>query len=267
MRPVLVAAVLATVPAAGPVPAQEEPAAPNPFELTIASAEFVAGLESLSFRWFLSYDEVVGGREKLTYIQSGMNEMVRDVGFATHTERDDTYRNYYFDGKTFTVASPNENFYASTAFAGSFEALVEAVRDRTGSVLPMWALMSRELPRRFTEGAVGADYVGLTLIGGELAHHVAFAGDEGEDWQVWISADETAPVPLMVVITDTTVQGWPQDRILLTDWQLSVESDPSRFTFAPDNDDVPLAVPRLDVAAAQAVRSDRTKGEAEGERQ
>ena len=219
--------------------------APDPSGLTLASAEFVAGLESFSFRWFLSYDEIVGGREKLTYVQSGINEMIRGVGFSAHTERDDTYRDYYFDGEAFTVVSPNENFYAMTPFEGSFEELAEAVRERTDAVLPMWSIMSRELPERFTEGAEGVDYLGLTLISGQPAHHVAFAGDDGEDWQIWISADPGRPVPVMVVITDTTVQGWPQSRVLITDWRLSVAADPGRFSFIPDADDVRLAVPEL----------------------
>ena len=251
MRPVFLPVMLIVSFGAQPLAAQEQSAVPDPFALTLASAEFVAGLESFSFHWFLSYDQVVGGREKLTYLQSGTNEMVRDVGFIARTERGDTYRTYYFDGKTFTVASPNENFYASTPFTGEFDGLVEAVRQHTDSVLPMWSLMSHDLPRRFTDGAEGAEYVGLTLINGQLAHHVAFAGDGGEDWQVWISADAAAPVPLMVVITDTTLQGWPQDRVVLTDWQLSVAPDTARFTFAPDADDVPLAVPPLTVALAE----------------
>jgi hypothetical protein len=269
MRPAFVAAALATVLAAGPLPAEEQPAPPDPFELTLASAEFVAGLESFSFRWFLSYDEVVGGREKLTYVQSGANEMVRGVGFSAHTERDDTYRDYYFDGKSFTVASPNENFYATTPFEGDFEALVEAVRSRTDAILPMWSIMSRELPDRFTGGAEGVAWLGLTLLGGQLAHHVAFAGEEGEDWQVWISADDEEPLPLMIVITDTTEQGWPQARVVFTDWQLSVATDPVRFTFVPDPDDVPLAVPRLDLATVGPGSATEPAGGngAKGERQ
>jgi hypothetical protein len=235
--------------AAAPLAADEQTVTPDPFELTLASAEFVAGLRSFSFHWFLSYDEVVEGREKLTYVQSGTNEMVRDVGFSVHTERDDTYRDYYFDGRTFTVSSPNENFYASTPFAGRFEALVEAVQRRADAILPMWSIMSRELPERFTGGAEGVAYMGLTLIDGRLAHHVAFAGEGGEDWQVWISTEAETPLPLMIVITDTTLQGWPQSRVVFTDWQLSLDADPARFNFIPDADDVPLAVPRLDAAA------------------
>jgi hypothetical protein len=245
LRSISFIAFFAAVLAAAPLGAQEQPPAPDPFNLTLASAEFVAGLDAFSFRWFLSYDEVVGGREKLTYVQSGVNEMVRGVGFAAHTERDDTYRDYYFDGEAFTVASPNENFYATTPFDGSFEELAAAVQDRTDAVLPMWSIMSEELPERFTEGAESINYLGLTLLGGQLAHQVAFAGEDGEDWQVWIAADPDRPVPVMVVITDTTLQGWPQSRILFTDWQLSVKADPARFSFAPDADDVRLAIPEL----------------------
>ena len=252
MRRASIIASITVALAAAPLPADDRTVVPDPFELTLASAEFVAGLESFSFRWFLSYDEVVGGREKLTYVQSGVSEMVRGLGFSARTERDDTYRDYFFDGKTFTVASPNENFYASTPFTGTFEELVEAVRDRADAVLPLWSIMSRELPERFTEGAEGVDYLGVTLFGGQLAHHVAFAGEDGEDWQVWINTDPDRPVPIMVVITDTTAQGWPQSRILFTDWKLSLEADPARFSFAPDANDVRLAVPELRLAKGGA---------------
>jgi hypothetical protein len=239
--------------AAGTVIVAEEPArGPDPIEITLAAAEFIAGLESVSFRWFLSHDEIVDGREKLTYFQSGTSTMARGIGFVVRTERDDTYRDYYSNGETFTIASPHENFYASTPFKGSFEALVESVRQVNDAVMPTWSTMSRDLPDRLVEGAGDAAYFGVNLIDGQLAHQVAFAVSD-ENWQVWISTDPEVPVPIMIIITDRGMQGWPQSRIHFADGTFPVDPDLSQFTFASDADadadDVLLQIPKPRPAA------------------
>jgi hypothetical protein len=230
--------------AAGTVIAAEEPArGPDPIEITLAAAEFVAGLESVSFRWSLSHDETVDGREKLTSFQSGISTIVRDIGFVVRTERDDTYRDYYFDGETFTIASPHENFYASIPVMGSFEPLVESVRQVNRALMPMWSIMSRDLPDRLVEGAGDAAYFGIKLIDGQLAHQVAFAISD-ENWQVWISTDPEVPVPIMIIITDRGMQGWPQSRIHFADWKFPVDPDPSQFTLLSNGDDVLVRTPK-----------------------
>jgi Predicted periplasmic protein (DUF2092) len=89
----------------------------------------------------------------------------------------------------------------------------------------------------------------VKLIDGRPAHHVAFVADD-QDWQVWISTDPDAPVPLMMISTDIGVKGWPQSRVHFADWTFSVDPDPAQFEFAPDADDVLLAVPKLSPAAA-----------------
>jgi Predicted periplasmic protein (DUF2092) len=121
--------------------------------------------------------------------------MVRDIGVVARTERDDAHRDLYFDGETFTISLPNGNVYASTPFKGRFEVLVEIVTQPADAVLPMWSIMSRDLPEQLVEGAEDTVYLGVKLIDDRPAHHVAFVADH-QDWQVWISTDPDAPVPL-----------------------------------------------------------------------
>lgn len=234
--------------AAAPGEAAEDagPGDPDPFEIVLASAGFLADLPAFGFDWFVSYDIVDEEREKLTFTRSGSNLIARDVGFFATAEEGFRLRDYYYDGATFTIAAPQENFYANAPFDGGFEALVTAVRVRTGTVLPLWSVMSRDLPARLTEGAEAAAYIGLTRIAGQTAHHIAFAG-ETEDWQIWIAEDAGRPVPLLIVGTETDEQGWPQFRAWLSNWDLAPEIAPERFVFEPDEDDLPASMPDLEV--------------------
>lgn len=209
-----------------------------------ASASFLASREAMAFRWFVSFDEVIDGREKITYLRSGENLLVRGVGFTSHTERGHTLRDYYFDGATVTITSPNEDFYASASFSGSFDELVAAIEARTAARIPIWVMMSEGLAERLVSGIEHAAYLGETLIAGQPAHHLAFTTDD-EDWQIWIARDEAEPLPLMIVGTDTRVQGWPQYRAYFLDWNLEPDRDPAQFVFVPEEDDRPVAMPAL----------------------
>lgn len=217
---------------------------PAAAQIAQRSAEFLAAQERFSFNWFVSFDDMIEGPQKITRVRSGHTVMQRNHGFVATTERDDTLRDYYYDGAAFTVASPNERFYATAPFTGSFDALVNAVRERSGSILPLWSIMSETLPNVLLDDIQSATYLGVTLIAGREAHHLAFT-EAKEDWQVWVSIDENAPLPLMLVGTDKTEEGWPQYLVYLMDWNLAPEIDPAAFRFAPSEGDVRVAFPAL----------------------
>ncbi|MEL6574880.1 MAG: DUF2092 domain-containing protein [Pseudomonadota bacterium] len=221
-----------------------EPEEPDAEAIVLDSVEFLAGLPAFGFNWFVSYDVVDDGREKLTFTRSGSNLIVRGEGFSASSEEGFKLRDYYYDGETFTVSAPEEDFYASRKFDQGFEALVVALRERTDTVLPLWTIMAEDLPDRMVTGADLAAYVGLTRIGGVVAHHIAFAGYQ-EDWQIWIADDPDAPVPIYIVGTESDEKGWPQYRAWLSDWDLAPETTPEQFVFTPDENDLPAALPDL----------------------
>ena len=217
---------------------------PRAAELALKSARFLAQQETFSFSWFVSFDDVHDGRQKLTYVRSGQTTMARGQGFVSRTEREGALRNYYYDGSVFIVASPNQKFYASTPFSGGFDALVREVRERTGAIIPLWSMMSENLPNGLLDDVLTADYLGLTLIAGREVHHLAFTEKE-EDWQVWISTDESAPLPLMLVGTEKTKVGWPQYRAYMSDWNLSPVIENGQFRFSPAVDDIRVSLPTI----------------------
>lgn len=226
----------------------EEEAAPaiDPVAMEIAgeAARFLSGQKSMRFDWFVTYDDVVEGREKITLVRSGTSAMIRGAGFVANTERGDTLRDYYYDGQTFTVAAPSEGFYTSAAFDGGFEALLVALRERLDMPLPLWNLMSETLGQNAVDDILGAAYLGTTLIRGRQVHHLAFT-EYDEDWQIWVSTDPERPVPLMIVGTDPYQQGWPQYRALLKDWSFDIDTPDAGFTYVPHELDVSVSMPAL----------------------
>jgi len=213
-------------------------------ELARASAEFLARQPAMSFDWFVSYDEVIDGREKVTFTRAGTNLLVRDLGFLSRTDRGDALRDYYYDGEVFTIAAPDQNFYASTGFTEGFEQLVQDVSEKLETPIPLWVLMTASLPDDILEGVDGAAHLGVTRVGGREAHHLAFS-DYDEDWQVWISTDPDRPLPLMIVRTDPYQQGWPQYRAYLMNWNLEPSHEPGDFSYEPPEDSVRISFPSL----------------------
>lgn len=225
------------------------------------SAQFLAGQGKMSFNWFVSYDEVIEGREKLTFMRSGTNLLVRDQGFYSRAEGENGIREWHYDGKQVTFAAPAENYYASDEFTQGFDALVDSARENIGSEIPLYAIMRRGLPERLEEGLKGAAYLGITRVAGQEVHHLAFA-DEEEDWQVWLSTDEQQPVPVVIIGTEPKKIGWPQYRAYLMDWNFKPEYDAAQFTYSPGDGAVKITFPDLKAKAAGGVQGEAGKAEA-----
>lgn len=268
----LAGAALATVLFANPVSAQDEASEtvlevqsaidPVAAELVIQSTDFLAQQGELSFTWFLTSDIVVDGREKITNIEGGRMEMQRGVGFVARTERSGTYRDYHYDGATFAVASPNEQFYTSVSFDGTYEELVEAVRENTRLILPLWTLLTNDLTDRLLTEVDAAAYLGTTLLAGDQVHHIAFSS-YNQDWQIWISTDEERPIPLMIIGTASHEQGWPQFRLNLMDWDLAPQIDSSQFSFEPGEGMTRITMPFMPTAELEGQQASAVTAEPE----
>ena len=213
-------------------------------DLILRSARFLADQNAMSFNWFVSYDEVIDEREKITLMRSGSNLLVRDKGFFSSAEGENGLREWHYDGAQVTYAAPLEKYYATSEFKAGFDALVDAAREDVGSEIPLYSIMQRGLPERLEKGLKAAAYLGITKVADQEVYHLAFSDDE-EDWQVWISTDEDMPVPVVIVGTEPKKTGWPQYRAYLTDWNLEPEHDEAQFKYVPAEGDVKITFPEL----------------------
>lgn len=215
----------------------EEPPAIDPqvAEILSEASTFLADQSKLSVNWFVSYDTILEGREKVTQTRSGFNLMSRDGGLYSYTERGLATRMFYFDGSRFTAYDVEKDAYAAADFGGDFEQLVEKIRTEYSLELPLWSILSTQFRGKFVETAEKSAYLGLTRVGGELAHHIAMSNYD-EDWQIWIAADPDSPRILMLVGTDPYTQGWPQYRVYFSEWDFAPVIGEDAFVFEPGED-------------------------------
>lgn len=208
---------------------------PQAVEILTAATEYLAGHKSLAMDWFVSFDVVVDGREKITHMRSGANLLQRGVGFYGYTEYSDETREFFYDGAKFRIFDVEENAYVSADFSGDFDALSDRVSEAYDVRLPVWQVMSASPRGELLDRASSAAYLGTTRLAGREAHHLAFS-DYDTDWQIWISTEIDQPELMMIVGTDPYTQGWPQYRAYFTNWNFDPDIPEGVFTFSPEDD-------------------------------
>jgi hypothetical protein len=213
-------------------------------DIAKASAHYLAKLPALQTGWFVTYDEVVDGREKITYVWSGTSALERGKGYRATSERGDGFREYVYDGKKFTVASLDAGYYANLDATGSFDALVTELQAEHGITLPVWEVFSADNADAFLNDIVEATYHGVTTVGGTPTHHLSFRSAT-EDRQMWIATDDKRPVPMMVVGTDPYQQGWPQYHAFFHQWDTAPKFAPNLFTFELTDSLRKVTLPKL----------------------
>ncbi|MCA0872401.1 DUF2092 domain-containing protein [Seohaeicola saemankumensis] len=202
-------------------------------EVLTRATDFLAAQERLAVDWFVSFDVVIEGREKITLVRSGQNLLERANGLYASVEFGEETREFYYDGTAVHIVDVEENSFVMAPFAMGVEALAERLSQEYDVRLPIWQLMSGSPGRNLLEGVTAAAHLGITRLAGRPAHHLAFS-DHDRDLQVWVADDPERPEILMIVGTDPYTQGWPQFRAYFTRWDFEPEVTPGVFDFVPD---------------------------------
>ena len=227
---------------------------PQAVEILTSASRYIAEQSALSMDWFVSFDVVVDGREKVTYMRSGANLLQRGVGFYGYSEFGDETREFFFDGAQFQIFDVEENAYVSTEFTGDFDALADRAREVYDIRLPIWQVMSAQPRAELLDQATAGAYLGTTRLAGREAHHLAFSNYD-TDWQIWISTEPDHPELMMIVGTDPYTQGWPQYRAYFTNWNFDPEIPEGVFTYVPDADADLMAWPKPEDVILQGGRN------------
>jgi hypothetical protein len=158
----------------------------------------------------------------------------RPNGFVISVNTDAAKRTYYYDGKVFTIYSPDTDFYAQAKAPPTIKQTLDVLYDKFGISLPLEDLFRWSDPTlNRSESLTSGFKVGPSTIGGVLTDQYAFR--EGDiDWQIWIQHDGS-PLPLKMVIIDRTDPADPAYIAQLT-WNTSPSLTDDDFTFKPDAD-------------------------------
>lgn len=114
--------------------------------------------------------------------------------------------------------------------AGTVDATLDEVAEKYDVSVPLAGLLADDVRQRIEESLdlQSGLYIGLGEVEGVPAHHLLLSGDSA-DWQIWIDAGET-PLPLKIVVTDTTEPSEPQKTFVFLDWDLAADLPDSEFT-------------------------------------
>lgn len=239
-RKIISAGLLATCLAAPPLHAQTAASAAtgptaNPVDPGAVQALKDMGAHLQSLKRFqvsteLSGERVLADGQKLQHTATAEMDVQRPNKLRARMASARSQRELIFDGKTVTLYTPAQKYYATVAFTGTLADLVEQLEERFGVEIPLsdlfvWGTALAPLDK--IESAMNA---GQDFIGDDLCDHYAFR--QGKvDWQIWITADGK-PLPRKIVITNRADEARPQS-VSLIDWNLKPTFGDASFRFTP----------------------------------
>jgi len=216
---------------------------------------FLRAQRSFTLRAERQTDEVLDSGQKLMLSSTVVIDVRRPDRLRADVSSDRKARQYFYDGKTFTLNSPRMGYYSTVAAPPTIGNVLDELEQRYGIEFPLADLFFWGTDKASTDQITSAIDVGPSRIGGADTEHYAFR-QPGLDWQIWIERGER-PLPHKLVLTTTDDPARPQYVVDIA-WKLDVQHDDARFTFVPlkGSHKIPMvtAMPERDVSAQR--RSD-----------
>jgi hypothetical protein len=196
-------------------------------------------------------DYVLDNGQKVRMESHGTLKVERPTHLHAAIKSDRKEREFFYDGKTFTMFSPKVGYYTQIDAPPTIRELADQLQLQYGLELPLVDLF-----RWGSDEPGGADFsditaatvVGPSEIDGVKTDQYAFR-QEGLDWQIWIDQGDK-PLPRKVVLTTTDDKTRPERAVAMT-WKLGESHDDSLFTFEP-----PKNAMKIGIAELGALRGD-----------
>ena len=154
-------------------------------------------------------------------------------------------RQFFYDGKSFTLYAPILKHYATVPAPASIKDLAVQLEDKYDIELPLVDLFRWGTDDNDASEITAAKSLGVAQIDGTTVEHFAFR-QNGLDWQVWIQAGDY-PLPRKIVLTTTTDDARPQMSAKYS-WNLAPAFNDEAFAFTP-----PAGVTKITLAEVKPI--------------
>lgn len=190
---------------------------------------YLGTLKTFEIRTQTSLDIVTETGQRVQIDGTAHYKVRKPDGFVIEVATDLKKRTFFYDGKTFTVFSPQHEFYSTVAAPPTTLKMLDHLWDEYGLALPLEDLFRwNELKSRRPDELTGAFLVGPATIDGVLTNQYAFR--QGEvDWSVWIEQGER-PLPRKLMIVDRSQAEQPAYVARLA-WTLNPTFPADTFTY------------------------------------
>ena len=221
-------------------PVASQPVQPEAMAALKRMSDYLSSLKSFELTSNASLDVVVTNGQRVQ-----MDAVVRykamRPGIRVDFDGGIRDRQYFYDGKTFTIYSPKLNFYASEPAPATNREFLKALYDKYGISLPLEDLFRwSDGDQSDVEALTSGFSMGAATIDGVLTDHWAFR--QGDfDWEVWIEQGDR-PLPRKLVIVDRTDPAMPA-YIARLSWTPNAALAAQDFAFVPGSSAmrIPLA--------------------------
>jgi hypothetical protein len=237
------AAAAAAVPAPS---ADDNPVDPNAVAALRRMSDYLTKLNSFRLTADSSLDVVTVDDQKVQLDAVVKYKARRPNGIMIDFQNDQKSRQFFYNGKTFTIYAPKLGFYATVPAPPTNKEFLKAVYEKTGVSLPLEDLF------RWNDGddsdiqkLTSAFSVGTATIDGVSTDHWAFR-EKDFDWELWIQRGDQ-PLPRKIVIIDRTDESRPGYTARLT-WDLNPTLTDADFAFTPGPDAKQIHIVQLEEA-------------------
>lgn len=157
-------------------------------------------------------------------------------------------KEFFFNGKTFTLYDRPKNAYAVLETPGTIDAALDQAYKEHGLKVALTDLARANPCAPMGKGVKHSLYVGLHKVRGVNCHHLAFDRNDIQ-WQIWIDAGDK-PLIRKLVINQKRLPHNPQWTAYFSDWNLAPQLSDSLFVFTPPEKAVQAKFVSLKEAAA-----------------
>jgi hypothetical protein len=237
------AAVLSGLPVHAQSSATTEATAPDvdprAVEALKTMSTFLQTLQSFRLISESSLD-VITVQDQKVQLDSVTTYLVKRPGIRIDWVSDQKNRQFYYDGKHFTLVAPTLGYYATVDAPPTNREFLAALYDKTGVELPLadlfrWADADHQDD---IDALTSAFSVGTATLDGVATDHWAYRTDD-YDWELWMEQGDR-PLPRKLVIIDRTDPTLPSFTARLT-WQTNPNLDPAVFTYVPTGKEIAIS--------------------------
>jgi hypothetical protein len=212
----------------------ERPPTPESIAALKEMSTFLSTLKAFQLKSTASLDLVTVNDQRVQIDAVATYKVKRPGAIRLDLESSQKSRSYFYDGKKFTIYSPQLGFYASTAAPPTNREFLKLLYDKYGISLPLEDLFRWSDNDDSDINALTSGFsVGTAVLDGVATDHWAFRQAQ-YDWEVWIDQGDN-PLPLKLVIIDRSDPTHPTYTARLQ-WTLNPVLADSDFIFTPGKD-------------------------------
>ena len=206
---------------------------------------YLAGLQTLSVKGHGMLEVVLTTGQKLQFDHDNTLALQRPDKLRAVRKGEVADQVFVYDGKTLSLYSPEQKFYATKEAPPTLEGMLDFARDTLDIVAPAADFLYGKAFDLLMEDMTAGFVVSRSAwFDGRSCTHVAFR-KPGVDVQLWVDNGEK-PLVRKYVLTTTDMAASPQYILVLSGWETNPKIDGNVFQFVP-----PKGATRIDFLASR----------------